>query len=575
VATWREAVDRVLTGTTADVLEDQTLEFKSAQAPLKETLRILADAAVCFANADGGTIVVGVADRTIGQAALEGLPPGLSVEAVRRAIFDRTSPPITVIAATEEVAGRAVLVVTVAPAMQPCATSNGTATRRLDKECRPFPPEQQRDWLSARGLLDWSEHITDARVVDCDPEAVALVRRALRATGKSDLASMSDERLLEDLRLAEQGRLRRAGVLLVGNADQLAQKVPTHGYSFQHRPTAGQEALFRLRETRPLLVAVEQLMSAIESRSVVVPLNLVGGVQLTLEQLPKAAVRELVVNAFVHRSYETNGTVDVEHSPEALTITSPGGLVSGVTPENILTHPSTPRNRLLMESVSLLGIAERTGQGIDRVYRELLRVGKAPVVFHDSGILVSAVVEGARGDESFARFVASLEPPLQNDIEVLLVVRTLCARPTVTAPMVAKRIQRSLVEADRLLHRLTEGDHPLLARTKRASYRLRPEQRAALGRAVSYRTSDAGEFDDKVADHIAEFGVITNRTLQRMFDMTVFAARDLLRDLQTRGIVVKLSDATSGPGVQYGPGPNLPARRNRRSARHPQGDPPV
>ena len=91
---------------------------------------------------------------------------------------------------------------------------------------------------------------------------------------------------------------------------------------------------------------------------------------------------------------------------------------------------------------------------------------------------------------------------------------------------------------------------------------------------MSYRTSDAGEFDDKVADHLEEFGVITNRTLQRMFEISVFAACDLLRELQNRGVVGKLSQARSGPGVQYGPGPNLPAGRRKRRSRSGRGGTP-
>jgi len=62
-------------------------------------------------------------------------------------------------------------------------------------------------------------------------------------------------------------------------------------------------------------------------------------VQLQLYDYPNSAVRELVVNALVHRDYQVDGSVDLEHSPEQLVVSSPGGLVFGVTPENILTHP--------------------------------------------------------------------------------------------------------------------------------------------------------------------------------------------------------------------------------------------
>jgi ATP-dependent DNA helicase RecG len=80
----------------------------------------------------------------------------------------------------------------------------------------------------------------------------------------------------------------------------------------------------------------------------------------------------------------------------------------------------------------------------------------------------------------------------------------------------------------------------------------------------------AGDFDAKVADHLHEYGTITNRSLQRLFDLSVWGARDALRDLQRRGVVEKVSTARSGPGVQYGPGPNLPQappERRRRGAR--------
>ena len=66
----------------------------------------------------------------------------------------------------------------------------------------------------------------------------------------------------------------------------------------------------------------------------------------------------------------------------------------GVTPQNILTYPSTPRNRLLTEAVSVLQLAERTGQGVDRAYREMLRSGKEPPTFDDSDVMVRAVLIG-------------------------------------------------------------------------------------------------------------------------------------------------------------------------------------
>lgn len=86
-----------------------------------------------------------------------------------------------------------------------------------------------------------------------------------------------------------------------------------------------------------------------------------------------------------------------------------------------------------------------------------------------------------------------------------------------------------------------------------------------LGRAVGYYRQGMDVRDQKIVDHVKEFGHITNQTLRRMFDLKVHQARDVLRDLQQREILVKLDDRAGGPGVRYGPGPRFPIRSRSRS----------
>jgi ATP-dependent DNA helicase RecG len=301
------------------------------------------------------------------------------------------------------------------------------------------------------------------------------------------------------------------------------------------------------------------------------PLNVAGGVQLALTDYPSRAVREVIVNALLHRAYNVPGTVDVEHSPERLTIANPGGLVAGVTPENILTHPSTPRHRLLAEATSLLQLAERTGQGIDRAYREMLRVGKEPPkIEEDPGVAVRAALAGGIGNDAFVRFVRELPDELSADVDVLITLSLLRAQPTTDAPKLGGAIQRSPPEAQETLARLADEEYGLLEPTRRTlrkpypSYRLRNEPLAALARAVAYRRFTLDEIDAKVVEHVEEYGSITNRTIQRLFDRDVYAARNMLTDLRDRGILRKLGEARVGPGVRYGKGPRFP-RRSRRN----------
>ena len=554
------ALASVAMGLRARELEGDTLEFKQADRDLKGTLRMLADAAVCFANARGGDIVLGVIDDRGGSEAFQDVPPGLSVDIIRKGIFDRTRPSLTCFVADRIEHGRRLVVVSVPQGVGTCSNAAGLATRRLGHECLPFTPDQQREVLAARGLIDWSAEVADVRPAQLAPLEIERLRQLLRRAGRRELAGIDTERLLADLRLAVDGQVTRAGAILLAPTEILAERFPEYGYSYQYRPTSGAEATSRIRGREPMLAAIELLIDAVERRTESEPLSLPAGVQLSLTDYPIDAVRELVVNALIHRSYDTHGTVDIEHTADQLTISSPGGFVAGVTPENILTYPSTPRNRLLTETIALLQLAERTGQGVDRAYREMLRSGKEPPSFRAEDVLVQAVLEGGTGNKPFVRYVADLPDALGRDVDVLLALSMLRRRRTIDALILAAAIQRSPAEAQRILQRMS--DERVAEPTRRTAhhpvptYRLRPEAVAGLARALTYHRRQLDGSDDKVLDHIREYGYVTNRTVQRMFDIDVYRARNLLADLRSRGLVTKIGDARGGRGVRYGPPPD-------------------
>lgn len=575
-----ETLARIGHGEPASVFESQTLEFKRPGRSAKETLELLADATVCFANAQGGTIVLGIDDKaTTRQSALVGAEPALSLDAVRRGIFDRTRPNLTVSAEEHTVDGVRLLELTVVEGIELYSNAKGLATRRLGSDCLPFPPEQQVEVRRARGQLDWS-----AEEVDHGPEALSQieferVRRLLRTSGREELASLNDRKLLEAMRLLTAGgRLTHAAVVLLGSEELLRAIVPAYGFTYQYRPSPGSEASYAVREVKSLPAAVESLLELVERRGETRPLNLAGGVQLALADYPATAVREVVVNALVHRDLPTGGTVDIEHSPERLVIQSPGGLVIGVTPENILTHPSTPRHRLLAESVALLQLAERTGQGIDRAYREMLSVGKEPPSIVDDGLRVRAGLDGGIGNDAFVRFVRDLPEACRGDVDVLITLATLRGFSTVDATRIGQAIQRTAAEAQEVLSRMADRELALLEPTRRTlnrpfpHYRLRNEPLAALARAVSYRRRTIDQIDEKVIEHVREYGFVTNRTIQRLFDRDIYASRNLLTDLRERGLLEKLGTARGGPGVKYGPGPKFPGIRRRTDDSIDSGD---
>ena len=87
-------------------------------------------------------------------------------------------------------------------------------------------------------------------------------------------------------------------------------------------------------------------------------------------------MREAINNAIAHRDYRRNSETVIKQYPQKLVITNAGGFPVGVTIENLLTVPSTPRNRLLADVLSKTGIVERSGQGIDKIFKNTISEGK-------------------------------------------------------------------------------------------------------------------------------------------------------------------------------------------------------
>lgn len=128
-------------------------------------------------------------------------------------------------------------------------------------------------------------------------------------------------------------------------------------------------------------------------------------------------------------------------------------------------------------------------------------------------------------------------------------------------------------EAEAVLFRLSSEPVALLERTRQsmqrtaAIYRLRGEPLRQLGPAVIYSRRSTSETDRKIIAHVREYGKITNRTLQNLFDIGVFKARDIIAGLAGREVLRITSEQSRGPRVEWGPGPAFPHSRSRKESK--------
>jgi len=542
---------------SADAHKRGSLEFKETPATTKtpphalrtanDRLRAdLAETAISFANGRGGTIVIGVRDRA---AADEVVVPGVdlddwSPDEVRRLIYDRTTPHLLTDVGVEKVHERAVLVVRVNAGPDIYGTTQGVFKHREGDRNAPLDEATMRALRAARGRYDWSAEPTDADVQALSRAALEEAAARLRRRGADDLATLAEKRPKEYLAgtglLAPNGKVRRAGVLLYGSESVLREQIENWGVLLRTATSPGAEGMILLRRDdarRPLILLLDDLL---ERLSLLVRTETIraGAEQIELVDYPPDALRELVANAFAHRDWEAAGVVEIVHSADELSVSSPGGLLPTLDAARLL-RATAARNSLLTREMARLRLAEQAGMGFDRVYRELARIGKPPpdVV---NGPRFTVTLMGGGGDAALARYVTSgLPSELRDDVDVLLLLAYLRDNRTINAIKGAPLLQRTPSEVQRVFERARRAEvleaTRSTARRQFPSYRLAAAPLAALRTVLGYRTETIDSDDRKLIRHLQRNGRITNADVRDYLDCDTYIARNRLARMRTKG----------------------------------------
>jgi ATP-dependent DNA helicase RecG len=562
----RLAVEAVLAGATAASVENQYLDFKTQGRSVPDTLKDLAQAAVCFANAAGGRLIVGVADDKNGSDAFVGctLEPHLT----QRRIYELTDPALIVSVEQMRVGDSDLLVVDV-PSSPDVHAVAGRSTERIETTCRSMSTARIATLVAERRGDDWSAHDSGVRLADAAPVALEVARKFLARSSDPQRrahARETDEDLLRRLGLVTaSGTLTNAGSLLFTGTDDDEQ------LAYVHRRTPAGTLVVNEHLSGPLLPGIRRVYDLIGARLDRTPVNLPGGQQLQVADLPEAAVREAVINGVMHRDYRRLGAVHIDHTATRLAVTSPGPFVGGVTVHNILTTSSRSRNPHLSAAVRMLGLAETAGAGVDRMYAEMARLGHQPPRFDADLDQVQVTLLGGSPNSYLARFVATLPSDEAEDADTMLVLLSLLTQRTVTARTMSPLLQKPEAETLAVLDRLSAEPVTLLERTRESIrravpfFRLREDAVASLGPALTYRRRTPDEYDRKIIGLVEEAGAVNARMVRLMLDLDASPASRVLADLVDRGILTKTSEAERGPGVTYGPGPLFPGRSARRA----------
>ena len=503
------------------VKESLTVEFKSDKKclPLDDLYREL----VAMANTDGGVLCLGVEDN--GEVTGVHSQHRDEVEIASK-IQTHTVPALYPKVSMKHWEGDDVLVIEIKSSHQLVMTSDGRYLRRRLKqngqpEVIPMAPYEIMQRLSTIQVVDPS-----AMVVESVPANVALnplERERLRSMvrtyrGDSTLLDLPDEELDKALDLIKErdGVIypTMAGLLLLGYEQYIREFVPGNEVLFQVMD--GVNVLSNPPALKGSLLSIFEKIDVLFQSRVTEQEIQIGLFRVPIPNYEKDAFREGFVNALVHRDYFRTGAVQVQLQPQSMLISSPGSFPEGVTQDNILTVAPTPRNRVLAEAVKRIGLAERTGRGVDKIYRAMLRSGHEMPDYSDSNSTAVVLrLNSAEMDEKFIRMLVTEEQRINTlmPVDALIVLATLKNERRATLSELAKRIQKRESDARNTVEWLVElGMVEGIGNGKARRYMLSSKVYALSGNETAYtRQKGMTIIQEKsmIESHVERFGQIS------------------------------------------------------------------
>ena len=305
------------------------------------------------------------------------------------------------------------------------------------------------------GIYDWSSEICpQASLEDLDEVALSLMRDKYATKQRNeDFRTLPQENMLSDLGLMLNGGITNAAVILTGKKEFIQQHYPNAAIRLEYRESEADIAfLNRIAYEEAFFLSIDKLWHDINIRNISIPIS-DGPYIFQIPSFNESVMREAICNAVAHRDYRIASETLIKQYPHKITITNAGGFPPGVTKDNLLTVSSTPRNRLLSDVMAKTGLVERSGQGIDKIYKNTLAEGKpSPDYGNSNSEMVELVLSTAIVNKPFALFIDETQRRLspENKLSVFEIIALEKVREEqydkVTRSTLQKLLKKGLIE---------------------------------------------------------------------------------------------------------------------------------
>ena len=244
---------------------------------------------------------------------------------------------------------------------------------------------------------------------DLDSKAILIFKqRYSKKQNNPEFLTLTDKQALSDLHLIDGNKITYAALILMGKTESIKKYLPQAAIILEYRRSLS-FIPFDNRQVYmgPFYQIVDELWHDINLRNNKIDIQSNSYFD-NIYYFNEEVIREAVNNAIAHRDYRRNSEIVIKLFPELFVVMNAGGFPLGVSIDNILEVQSTPRNRLLAEVLVSTGIGERSGQGVDKIFRTMLSEGKErPDYSHSDDFRVELRLDSSIKDMAFALFLES------------------------------------------------------------------------------------------------------------------------------------------------------------------------
>jgi ATP-dependent DNA helicase RecG len=521
--------------------EDKNVFGKSIKNYAKSYEEMARDV-VAFANNKGGFLFVGVVDQTK-EINHDFKYSNEKVFDIISQIQNRTVPSITLIPHKLIIEGTPLLVIEIPFSKQLHRTSRGEFLIRSNNENRPIEPSEMSTIMSEKGLIVYDQKTWNIQDWQDSGRTQLLYDKIKYVRPDSPFLKESREDFNDvlNLEMDEQGEMlpTTTGILLAGNNKALKE----FPYSEIKYVRYFDDGTYKPYEWKGNLIEIadkcfNQLKSEIKQRELHF-----GLFHDFIEDYSEVVIRELLINAIVHRDYSRQQVIEIRKYPSYMEIESPGMFPEGVTIANML-RKTNPRNPNIIEIFRAIKYAEKAGSGFDKIFTELLSKGKRlpnPTVT-DTSIIFRIDADVYSDNLIELSHLYKRQTGNDMDVDKLLVLNLIINNKGMTmsdiegSPYINKGMLRRAID--------TLVDMEFIERTGKTSgmkYIIHKSKNKSTSEKIKYshlKKQEKARQKEAILRYLDDIDTITNtevRELLRLPDSSISYVSRLLSDLYKQG----------------------------------------